>query len=546
MPLRPDMKLEDYLQIFLKRKWVIIVSFLFVFLGAGVYAVTTPIQFKSTTTILVIPRQVPVNYVQSTVTQGVESRLATIREQVTSRTMLTKVMEELGLFAEQRKGRLQEAVVEMMKKRIEIVDFQEKKQLPTLPGAMAFSISFIHEDPKLAMLTASRLASSFMDEDLKSRERQAVVTSKLFDSELKETKAKLDDQEEKIKRYKMQYMGELPQELQTNLSTLGRFQDQYRMNADSIRSAEQTKLFLQQMQFGVNDRSAQSIVRADGKEEIDTSQSSAQSLVTELTSRRNQLAELSVKFTERHPDVVRLRKEVEQLEKKLAGMPSSLRSSNDNKTNVSSPDTYMPLTGREKEEFRRLKAQIVSTESEIVELKKERDSIQRKIAAVQAKIDQAPRREQEMIGITRDYENLKRSYDEILKKKQEADISQELEVRQKGEQFQILDPANLPEKRFRPKRINILAFALLVASALGFGGAIGLEKMDLSLRGVTDFKHFFDLPILACIPILVDNKIERRRKFRRKATLAGIVSFAFVLFTLLIAFGQKIREILNN
>jgi hypothetical protein len=94
--------------------------------------------------------------------------------------------------------------------------------------------------------------------------------------------------------------------------------------------------------------------------------------------------------------------------------------------------------------------------------------------------------------------------------------------------------------------MNILAFALLMASALGFGGAIGLEKMDLSLRGVTDFKHFFDLPILACIPILENNEINRRRKFLRKAALTGIVSFVFVLFTLLIVFGQKIREILNN
>jgi polysaccharide chain length determinant protein (PEP-CTERM system associated) len=539
------MKFEDYLRIFSKRKLVIIISFLFVFFGAGVYTVVTPVQFKSTTTILVIPQQVPVNYVKSTVTQGVESRLTTIREQITSRTILTKVMEELGLFAMQRKGMLQEAAVEMMKNRIEIVDFQEKKGPGTVPGTMAFSISFIHEDPKLAMLTASRLASSFIDEDLKSRERQAVGTSKLFDSELKETKAKLDAQEEKVKRYKMQHLGELPQELQTNLSTLARLQDQYRMNADSIRSAEQTKLFLQ-MQLSVNDKSAQSIVRADGREEIDTSQSSAQSLVTELTSRRNQLAELSVKYTKRHPDVIRLRKEVEQLEKKLEGMPTSLRSSNDNKKNVSSSDTYMPLTGREKEEFRRLKAQIVSTESEIGALKRDRDNIQRKIAAVQAKVDQAPRREQEMIGITHDYENLRKTYDDILRKKQEADISQELEVRQKGEQFQILDPANLPEKRFRPKRMNILAFALLMASALGFGGAIGLEKMDLSLRGVTDFKHFFDLPILACIPILENNEIDRRHKFRRKAALAGIVSFAFVLFTLLIVFGQKIRDILNN
>lgn len=545
MPLRHDMEFRDYLNVLSKRKYVIIISFLLVFFGASVHTFVTPVLYKSTTTILVTPQRVPQNYVQSTVTQGVEGRLATMREQITSRTMLTKVMEDIGLFAKERKEQLQEDVIEKMSKRIEIDVAQERKrERETEPGSLAFSISFVHEDPKLAMLTAAKLASQFIEADLGSRERQAVGTSKLLDSQLRETKAKLAVQEETIKRYKMQYLGELPQELQSNLSTLARLQDQDRTNADMIREAEQRKLLLQS-QLSLTERGTQTIVHDDGKVEVDTSQNVVQALITDLTIRRNQLDELSVKYTDRHPDVIRLRNEVEQLEKRLAEIPKSSRSPNDNKKNVSSSGTYMPLTGRDVAEFRRLKAQILSTEEEIGALRRERANIQKKVSVLQAKIDQAPRREHEMLSLTRDYENLKKSYDDLLKKGSEAHISQEMENRQRGEQFLILDPANLPEKPFKPNRRIIFAFALLMASALGLGGAIGLEKMDLCLRGVTDFKHFFDIPILACIPILDNKEIDRRRNLRRKAVLTGIVSIALFLFAFTIIYGQRIRNILN-
>jgi polysaccharide chain length determinant protein (PEP-CTERM system associated) len=541
------MNFEDYLRVVLKRKWIVIASFFSVFLGAGVYMIVTPAQYKSTTTILVIPQRVPVNYVQSTVTQGVEGRLTTIEQQVTSRTMLTRVMDELGLFAQQRKAQLLEQVLEKMKKRIEIDVVQEQRRdRPPESGTMTFSISFAHEDPKLAMLAASRLASSFIGENLKSRERQAVGTSTLLNAQVKEAKEKLDAQEEKVKRYKMQHMGELPQELQSNMNALARLQEQHRTNAESIRGSEQAKLVLQSQLSLVDRGGSQAVVHADGKTEVDTSQDYAQALVAELTSRRNQLSDLTARFTERHPSVIRLRKEIDELEKKLAEVPASLRRSSDADKSASGSRTYSPLSGKGVEEVRHLKSQIASVQSELAALKREREGIQRKIAFVQAKVDQAPRREQEMLALTHDFENLKKSYDELFKKKQDADIAQELETRQQGEQFQILDPANLPETPFKPKWLVVLAITLLAGFSLGIGGAIGLEKMDLSLSGVTDFKHYFDLPILACIPVLESKEVDQRNGFRRKAFLAGIVSFAFVLFALLIVFGQQIRDLLNN
>src|SRR4030065_2457972 len=114
-------------------------------------------------------------------------------------------------------------------------------------------------------------------------------------------------------------------------------------------------------------------------------------------------------------------------------------------------------------------------------------------------------------------------------------------MRMKGDQFQILDPANLPKKPFKPNIKKILGLAFLMAGFLGFGGSIGLEKMDLSLRGVTDFKHFFDLPILASIPILETMEFDRREKLRKKAIIGGMISFAFALFALLLFIAIKFK-----
>jgi polysaccharide chain length determinant protein (PEP-CTERM system associated) len=526
------MEVQDYIRIFSKRKWLIIGTYISIFFAAGLYTVWKPKQYQSTTTIMTLPPQVSEDFVRSTVTLGSVDRLSTIQEQITSRTRLKKVMEEVGLFADARKEGLEDEAASAMVRRITI-DIAQDPRRGSRPESEAFSISFLHEDPMLAMLTTSRIASLFIEENLRLREKQAVGTSEFLETQLRETKAKLEAQEGKVKRYKMKYSGGLPEELRVNLNNMDRLQRQERTVFDEIRFAGQRKATLQ-TQLSMLTRGPKSIIHDDGRVEVDTSEDSAAVIERELSVRRSRLAELSANYTDQYPDVVRLRGEVEELEKKLAAMPMSHRSSKDKEENVPDSRTYLPLTGGGRDEHRSLKAQIKSTEAEIVALKRERKTIRRNIVALQARLDQGPRRDQELMTLTRDYDNLKDQYNELQKKKMEADISQDLEVRLKGAQFQILDPANLPKEPFSPDIKKIFALAFLMAGFLGFGGVIGLEKMDLSLRGVTDFKHFFDIPILASIPILETMEIDRRQNSRRKAIIAGVVSFAFAFFAFLL------------
>jgi polysaccharide chain length determinant protein (PEP-CTERM system associated) len=563
MPIRTNLDINDYLGIITRKGWFILILFLFILFAASVYCVVVPMQFQSTTTILVIPQRVPENYVRSTVSNRIEDRLATIQQQVMSRTRLTTVMDELGLFREERRARPIEEVLEMMRKRIEL----------KVRGTDAFSISFVHENRQLTMLTTSRLASFFIDENLKTREQQAVGTSEFLESQLAETKAKLEGQEEKVKEYKMKYIGELPQETEANLRMLSRLQDQAKTNSDAYRSAEDRKFLLESQLSSLEnlivslERPFSVGVRDAGRESgggveprvdhasVAGGQDPLQVMQAELVARRTRLDELTSRFTDRYPEVVKTRREVEALEKRIndyrkaTSQPASNspaeRGTSGGETR--SPSTLPPPTGfvsvREREEAQRMRLQLSTLNLELAALKREKEEVRKSLDAFQARVERAPRREQEMIALTRDYENIRRSYDDLLRKKLDAEISQNLEKRQKGEQFQILDPAPMPQKPFKPDKAKVYALAFIGGLILSFGGAFGIEMSDSTLKNSREFKQFFQIPVLASLPLVSEKGNERKAAIRVwiLSAIAVMLAGTTIVFVL---YGERLRSLI--
>jgi polysaccharide chain length determinant protein (PEP-CTERM system associated) len=538
MPLQPKMGLREYGALFLRKKWMIVFSFLFILLAASVYCVVTPELYKSETTILIIPQSVPQDYVRSTVSVKVEQQLATIKQQVLSRTTLMKVMEELRLFEKERKSLAPEEVVELMRKRIGIEVVSGKGR----DSSDAFTLSFQHEDPKSAMFGAARLASFFIDENLKTREQQASGTTEFLETQLKETKARLEDLEAKVKEYKMRFMGELPQQMDANLRMLTGLQDRLRFNEAGARALEDRKAYLE-AQLGLMEKSI--TVTDNGQTMSVSSQDPSQTLENQLALKRARLAELTSKYTPMYPSVVSARQEVAELEKRVAESQGSASLPSDGvQPGGVLPASASSLSGGMGEP-RRMKAQLKSSEVEIASLKREKRTIEKSIAAVEQKIERSPKREQEMISLIRDYENQKKSYDDLLKKKLEANVSQNLEKVQKGTQFQILDPANLPQESFKPDRKKAMLIALLLALAAGFGGTIFLESTNLTLHDARDFQHLFKVQILGIIPVVQGRQYKREQTLRRAAVIGGLVTFTLALSVFLIVYHAKIRAILN-
>lgn len=529
MPLRPNMKPGELLDILRRRMWLIVFSVLLIFFSATVYTVLAPDLYQSSMKLLLIPPTVSEGAVRSNVNLGTRDRLTILEQEILSRAKLLGVINEMGLY--RGSGDDEEEMVDKTRRRLTI----NKNNLET---NNTFTLSFYNEDPKVAMAVASRLGSLFIEGNIKSREATGKETSKFLESRLQETRLRLEQQEDKIKRYKLQFGGELPQQEQFNMSRLQRLQEQIKNNSDSIARLQDRKVFME-AQISSMERNIRAAENQNPYDSIGSgNQASPGSLQAELAMRRKKLEELSEKYTPLYPAVVQARWEVKQLEEKIA----SLRRSAKNTKGVSSPDPQN--TTWEGEESQRLRDQVAAIDLEIVALKRESANTARTIDQIQRKVERLPQREQEMISLSRDYDNIKKSYEELMSKKLESQISQKLEEKQKGEQFEVLEPADLPTRPSKPNRLKVLGLALLASLMIGAGGPFVLEMLDPRLRGSEEFKCFFDVPILGVLPVIQNDLLKRRIAVRRAAVVGGLVSIVGAYLVFLVVNGEKVKSIL--
>jgi len=516
MPLRPDMEPADFLDMLRRRKWMILFTSLLVFLGATLYCVLASDLYQSTVKIRIIPPAVPEGMVRSTVNIGTKDRLAMIQQEILSSGRLSAMIDEMHLFKEHRKGIFGGGPVDVMRKRITM----------ELDRSNTFTLSVDHENPQVAMEVASRLGSYLIEQNTRTREAATQGTTQFLESQLEDTRKKLEVQEDKLKRYKIQYGGELPEQMQANLGRLARLQDQIKGNTEAITRLEDRKVFIESQ-----------IHNMGGQNSIAAPSDPAQPLLSELVLRRKKLEELYAKYTPLHPAVVSARSQLEQLEAKIERL---------RKSGSSAPLSGTELLGSEGEsnEVRRLRDQIVAIDFEIAAKKKEIAATNRAIDQIQSKVERLPQREQELISLSRDYGNIKSSYDDLLKKKLQANISEKLEEKQQGEQFVVLEPAALPARPIKPDRLKILALALISSLVAGAGGAVALEVLDPKLRAAKDFKGFFDLPVLACLPVVENAEYRRSIAVRRAAVIGGLVSIAGAWLVLLVVHGDRLKSIL--
>jgi polysaccharide chain length determinant protein (PEP-CTERM system associated) len=536
MPLRPNMEPMELLDIIRRRKWTVLFSFLLILFGAMVYCVLVPDLYRSSTKILIIPPTVAEGMVQSTANLNARNRLAIIETNVLSRSRLMGVIGEMGISVLGFAGKSEDDMVDIMRDRIKLDVGGSEGNIFT------FILSFEHGNPQVAQSGASRLASLFIDENVRNREAVTQGTAKFLESQLEETRIKLVQQEEKMKQYKLHFGGELPQQEQSNLNRLSRLQDQIKSNAEAMARLQDRKLFLE-AQISNLESSIRTTESTDG---------SADQLLADLAVRRKKLEELNEKYTPLHPSLVQTRSEIARLEEKIKKLRQAPKKGDGaSAARSTDPSQSPPLAETQKAtwergEVQRLRGQVATIDLEIVATKRENASTARTIEEIQRKVERLPQREQEMIALTRDYDNIRRSYAELLEKKLKANISENLEEKQKGERFQVLEPASLPNRPVKPDRLKVLALAFLVSLVIGAGGPIAFEVLDPRLRGSRDFKNFFDLPILASLPLIQDERYRRWIAVRRAAVVGGLVSISGAYAVFLLIHGKKVLSIFQS
>jgi polysaccharide chain length determinant protein (PEP-CTERM system associated) len=508
--------LQDYLEIFLRRLWFFVIPLAAVLIGAGIYAFTVPREYRASTLVLVTPQKVPEDFVRPTVTSRIEERLTSIGQEIMSRTRLEQVINEFKLYREEGKSKSLEEIVELMQKNIQV-------QLPGKGKEGYFTISYIGKDPKIVTLVTNKLASLFIEENLKLREQQAVGTSEFLSVELNATKAKLEEQERTISDYKRKYLGELPEQREANLRVLDQLQMQSQRTGDAIRAAQDRKLLLQKQiqDYDIMIKAAIPSPAAQGEAVQALSPSAAPSptavarprnpYAAPLEQYRNHLSDLEAKYTEKHPDILVVKKKIADLEAKSAQFEAAQAEAEKEEqknppavaagpAKPSTAQKAVALDPRLNPRGKELENQVIAADLEIARLKQEDQKIRSQIAHYRERIEKTPSREQDLAVLTRDYNNTRQEYSSLLNKSQAAQQAENLERRQKGEQFRIIDPARIPEKPFRPDIPKIL----LIGAFLGFFGgaatAFFREQMDHSFRDAQDLQFSLGFKVLANIP----------------------------------------------
>lgn len=500
----------DYIKAaLLRRFWYITVPFFVVVVGGIVHAIKSPELYRAETVILVERQTIPTDMIRSTITTSLSDRIRTISEQVKSRTRLEKIIEELDLYPRLRAGKTMTDAVEAFRSHISI-------NLGRRFHSSSFSIAFLGKDRAKVRDVTNRIANLFIEDNLRLREEQAFGTTEFLDKELKKVAAELREKEKMFREFSLKYHGMLPGQADNNYRMLDTLQGQLNSINTAIQSVENRKLAVETQlknlksreevpmdlfeEGGIGDQSIAGNLMPSGEDEL-----------------AGRLESLQMRYTDKHPDVIRLKAAIANMKEKEAaagGLPD---------------DDLAPMNGGAGEfslaELREegFMMQLSAIKDEIETLRKQKQETMAQIRLYRHRIERAPEIEAKFLDLQRDHGQVNRTYQTLLGKKQQAKLAENLERAQKGEQFRIIDAATLPEKPFQPDLRKILATVLMIALASGFGLAFLREYLNTAFWSSKHLESVIRLPVLISVPNVL-TPFERRRRLLKKIGAASVLA----------------------
>jgi len=469
---------QDVLTAAWRRRWWIGVSFAILAVASLSWTLSLPRKYQSLATVQAVSESADL-YVNTNNATRNETRLASMTQATLTRARLEAIIKDLDLYPQMRQATVMENVVEQM--RSDIVVRPTERDV--------FVLGFTAQDPHLALNVASRLTALFLEENARDRGQAAEAATGFLASQLADVRKKLDEQERQVEVYKARYAGELPTQLQYNVQDVNVSQTTLRTLADVIARDQDQRLLLQGEQDTLRASAALPSAVAVG---LDGTAAPATTDVDPLDVARANLRALELRLTPEHPDVERAKRTVARLEEQQAT------------GRVASPGPRVPTAVDRRRDLR------------IREIQNQLEVLDRRIAANQAemvrararideysgRIDRTPLRESEFAALTRDYEDTKKLYSSLTGRQQEAAMAANLQRKDLGDRYRVIEPARLPERPFGQSRRNALLFALAIAIGLSVGLGAFLEYRDSSLRSEEDVMVSLRLPVLAAIPNL--------------------------------------------
>lgn len=513
-----------------KRRAVLAATAFLIVLAAGVfYCLFWPPVYAATCLVVVQPQKVPGDIVKATVTTKIQERLHIITQQVLSRSRLMEIIERFDLYPNARKTTTPDQLADMMRRDITIKITTKQNY---------FTINFVYPDAKVVAAVTNALAAFYVDSNLRLREEDAVGTARFLKRELTRMAGQLREWESRITKYKQEHIYELPESRTQNLQLLQQVRNRLSHVEGLIQNERFRHHYIDQEIGTLEWRKKKAQMEMARLMQIGATGAGAEYAGQEITPEgiRTQLKTLRLRYREDHPDIQRLEQRLVLIEARRAEEAKKRQGK-------------APVSERQAEiktitlSLERMGKQLAEIEKNLKELDKERQEQLKFMAVVQQRLDNAPRVAEELLRITRGYQELKEAYEKMHARALDANMAANLERTQRGEQFEVIDPAEVPDQPYRPDVRRALPISIGLALALAVGLTVGLSYLDTSFTSVEQTEREGNLPVLVVIPPLL-TRSEKVRKRSRQMVLGiiyGGISLALLGLVAILITGRGPR-----
>ena len=517
-PTSDDSLALRVMEIFRRRKLIALTVFATVLAGAVSFALYLPDLYKANALVLV-ERTISESIVRTPVSGELESRLYVIKQEILSRDRLIGLIDRFHLYPRLRQRAGIENVLSRARNDI-IVQPAGPEQVSGRTKTVSFTLSYTSDNRERVADVTNAVAAFYVQQNDRMRSDEATNTTQFLGSQLAEAKRGLDSHEAAMRDYTSRYTGELPQQVGVNLATLERLNTQLRLNGEQqIRIIEQRdKLYDGLKDTGVIAR----VNTGDG----DLSPESIDRL-RKIDEQKQKLAQAETQFTSRHPDVVRLRDQLTAMEREQEQAEAAEKRRRDEAAASARAAATVDATAAAPQLRRRT---MDSLDAELAKLREEEAGIRATISAFEQRLESSPQRQQEYQTITRDYNAAKDLYDSLLKRYDEAQLTESMETDRAGERFRVLEPALPPEGPAAPNRLRLLLMGFLLACAAGAAAALAREQFDTAFHSVDDIRDFTAVPVLVSIPPMGPVPMAYRVKMGL-ATVSALAIIALIATT---------------
>ena len=507
-----ELTMDDYLAMLRRRLKVILIPALIAPLAGFVASYGFSPKFTSTSTVLVEGQKVPENYVTPVITSDFTQRIQTLSQRVLSPSTLKIMMtggtlqvgpdktEIIGLETTDPnifKPEDRDKTVSQIQSNVQVepvittmsaagVAGAKKKPSASNEPVPGFNVKYSDSNALRAQKICNATTSLIVDENLISRADVAKSTTDFLSRQVEDAKRAIDEQDKALAVFKKQHMGQLPSDVDNNMRMLMSLNSQLDATTQTLSRAQQDKAYTESML-------AQQVAAWKSSQ----SSTNPQTLEQQLTQLQAQLMQLQARYTDDHPDVMKTKADIAEVQKKLKEV---------NAAAANATDSTDKASATEPPEIRQLRLQIHQYQSVIEQATLDQKRLQSSISVYQSRTNMSPGVEEQYKLLTRDNDNAQALYKDLLAKKNSAEVGKGMEDQQEGEQMTILATANLPDAPSFPFRPLFAAAGMGGGLALGVVIAIFLEFSDKSIRTEKDAAAIMDLPLLISVPWLGEDE----------------------------------------